>query len=279
MQLGIFVALAHNSPSVTALAPAIEERGFESLWVPEHTHIPTASVLADGRAVPRAYADLPDPLVLLAAAAAVTQRIKLGTGVCLLIQRDTIITAKSVATLSQLSGGRVLLGVGAGWNKLELANHGVEFSTRFKKLEEQVQALRAIWRDDEPQFQGRHVAFGPLWSGLKPVAGQLPKVLFGGESEHTLRRVVKHGDGWLPRMYDAGRVAAGMTRLRELASEAGRDPASLSINLFATRPEADLLKAHRDAGADRAILTLTAGTMADCQRRLDRLAALALQLT
>jgi probable F420-dependent oxidoreductase len=274
MKLGIFVALAHNSPSITALAPAIEARGFESLWVPEHSHIPTESVLAGGRPVPPGYADLPDPFVLLAAAAAVTERLQLGTGVCLLVQRDPIITAKEVATLSQIAGGRVLLGVGAGWNRPELANHGVDFATRFKKLEEQAQALRVIWRDEEAQFRGRHVAFGPLRSGLKPAPGPTPPILFGGESEHTLRRVVKYGDGWLPRMFDAERVAAGMTRLRELCAEAGRDPATLSINLFAAPPEADALKRHRDAGADRAILALQPGSLDDCARRLDRLAAL-----
>lgn len=274
MKLGIFVALAHNSPSITALAPAIEARGFESLWVPEHTHIPTDSALADGRKVPPGYADLPDPFVLLGAAAAVTQRLHLGTGVCLLVQRDAIITAKAVATLSQIAGGRVLLGVGAGWNRPELANHGVEFATRFKKLEEQTQALRVIWRDEEAQFQGRHVSFGPLRSGLKPAPGPTPPILFGGESEHTLRRVVKYGDGWLPRMFDAERVTTGMTRLRELASQAGRDPSTLSINLFAAPPEADALKRYRDAGADRAIFALQPGTLDDCTRRLDRLAEL-----
>jgi probable F420-dependent oxidoreductase len=277
MKLGIFVALAHNSPPITALAPAIEARGFESLWVPEHTHIPSESVLADGRPVPPAYADLPDPFVLLAAAAAVTQRLQLGTGVCLLVQRDAIITAKAVATLSQISGGRVLLGVGAGWNRPELANHGVAFATRFKKLEEQTQALRVLWRDDEPQFQGHHVSFGPLRSGLKPAPDRTPPILFGGESEHTLRRVVKYGDGWLPRMFDAQRVATGITRLRELATQAGRDPATLSISLFAAAPEADALKRHRDAGADRAIFALQPGTLDDCARRLDRLAALKIE--
>jgi probable F420-dependent oxidoreductase len=272
MKLGIFVALAHNSPSITALAPAIEARGFESLWVPEHSHIPVGSVGAGGRAVPASYADLPDPLLLLGAAAAVTQRLMLGTGVCLLVQRDTILTAKELATLAQLSAGRLLLGVGAGWNQPELRNHGVEFATRFKKLEEQVQALRVIWREPTAQFEGKHVAFGPLYSGLKPP--QAPPILFGGESEHTLRRVVRLGDGWLPRMFDPERVARGITRLRELAAEAGRDMATLSINLFAVPPEPDALQRQRDAGADRAILALQPGTLDDCLRRLDRLAAL-----
>lgn len=274
MDLGIFVALAHNTPSITRLAPAIEERGFESLWVPEHTHIPVGSTLGDARSVPRAYADLPDPLLLLSAAAAVTTRLRLGTGVCLLIQRDTIITAKSVATLSQLSSGRVLLGVGAGWNRPELQNHGVEFDSRFKKLEEQAQALRVIWSEEQAQFQGRHVAFGPLYSGLKPAPDQMPKIVFGGESEHTLRRIVKYGDGWLPRMFNAERVYPGIARLRQLAREAGRDPSSLSVNLFAVPAEADAIARAAAAGADRAILNLQPGDWDDCLRRLDRLAAL-----
>lgn len=274
MKLGIYVALGHNAPPITTLAPAIEARGFESLWLPEHSHIPTDSVGADGRSVPRSYADLPDPLLALAAAAAVTQRLMLGTGVCLLVQRDTILTAKELATLAQLSNGRVLLGLGAGWNRPELKNHGVVFETRFKKLEEQVQALRLIWSEETPQFQGRHVAFGPMYSGLKPAAGQVPQVLFGGESEQTLRRIVKYGDGWLPRMFNPERVSTGITRLRELAQQAGRDPATLSINLFGLQPEAAALERYRDAGVDRGVLALQAGPLDDCLRRLDRLATL-----
>src|SRR6476646_555730 len=153
MKLGIFVALNQHSAPITTLAPAIEERGFDALFVPEHTHIPVGSVLRDGGAVPPAYADLPDPFIVLTAAAAVTTRLMLGTGVCLLIQRDAIITAKATATIAELSGGRLLLGVGAGWTRLELNNHNVAFDSRVRRLEEQVEAMRVIWRDSPAEYR------------------------------------------------------------------------------------------------------------------------------
>ncbi len=208
-----------SCPSPISRAP-IEERGFDSIWVPEHSHIPTTgSTPYPGRGpVTRDFARTLDPFVALTAAASVTHELKLGTGICLLIQRDTIHTAKTVATLDHLSGGRVLFGVGGGWNKPEMENHGTVYATRFQRLEEQLQALKTIWTEDEPEFHGEHVDFAPMWLWPKPVSQPHPPIFIGGETDHTLRRIAKYADGWLPRVRDprlrARRHRRGCAHLR-----------------------------------------------------------------
>jgi probable F420-dependent oxidoreductase len=276
MKLGIYAVLTDASPPVTELARALEERGFESLWVPEHSHIPTVgNTPYPGRGpVTRDFARTLDPFVALAAAASVTERLKLGTGICLLIQRDTIHTAKTVATLDHLSGGRVLFGVGGGWNKPEMENHGTVYATRFAKLEEQIHALRAIWTEEEAEYHGALVDFAPLWCWPKPVTLPHPPVFIGGETDHTLRRVVRCADGWLPRMRDPEHVLAQIPKLHAFAREAGRDPASIAISAFALPAKPDAIARFRDAGVTRAILALPPGDRDETMRRLDRYADL-----
>jgi len=276
MKIGLYLVLTDASPPVTTLARAIEERGFDSIWVPEHSHIPTTgNTPYPGRGpVTREFARTLDPFVVLAAAASVTTRLKLATGICLLIQRDTIHTAKTVATLDHLSGGRVLFGVGGGWNRPEMENHGTVYATRFAKLEEQVQALRAIWTEDEPAYHGAHVRFDPLWCWPKPVTRPHPPVYIGGETDHTLRRVVRCAQGWLPRVRDPELVLAGIGKLRAFAREAGRAENSIAISAFAPPAKEDALAVFRDAGVERAILALQDGTLDDVLRRLDRHAQL-----
>jgi probable F420-dependent oxidoreductase len=275
MKIGLYAPLTDTSLPVTRLAVAVEARGFESLWVPEHSHIPTTgNTPYPGRGpVTRDFARTLDPFIALTAAAAVTTRLRLGTGICLLAQRDTIHTAKAVATLDHVSSGRVLFGVGGGWNRPEMENHGTDYATRFRRLEEQIQALKVIWGADESEFHGEHVDFDPLWCWPKPVTQPHPPIYLGGESEHTLRRVVWLGDGWLPRVRDPALVLEGIARLRALARDAGRDERSIEISAFGLPPKADAIAPFRDAGIDRAILALAPGSEDETLRRLDRYAA------
>jgi len=276
MKIGLYLVLTDASMPVTDLARAVEERGFDSIWVPEHSHIPTTgSTPYPGRGpVTRDFARTLDPFVTLAAAASVTSRIKLGTGICLLIQRDTINTAKTVATLDHLSGGRVSFGVGGGWNKPEMENHGCEYTTRFQRLEEQLQALKIIWTEDEAQFHGDYVNFDPMWCWPKPVSRPHPPIFIGGETDHTLKRIVKYGDGWLPRVRDPEMVLAGIGKLRAFARAAGRNENSISISAFGLPAKDEAIAPFRDAGVERAILALAPGTADDMLRRLDRYAEL-----
>jgi probable F420-dependent oxidoreductase len=243
---------------IEELARACEERGFESLWVPEHTHIPVSrkTPFPGGGELPREYKHTLDPFVALTAAAMVTTRLKLGTGICLLIQRDTITTAKEVASVDFVSNGRFLLGVGGGWNRDEMENHGTDFTTRFRRLAEQVQAMKEIWTKEAAEFHGKFVDFDPVWMYPKPVQKPHPPVLLGGESEHTLRRVVEVGDGWFPRARAAERVIAGMEDLKKLAARAGRDMKTISVSVFGTPGDAAVLDRYRGAGVTRAIVRL-----------------------
>jgi probable F420-dependent oxidoreductase len=276
MKIGIYAVLSATTMPVTDLARALEARGFDSLWVPEHSHIPTTgNTPYPGRGpVTRDFAQTLDPFVALTAAAAVTSRLKLGTGICLLMQRDTLHTAKTVATLDHISGGRVLFGLGGGWNRPEMENHGTAYATRFRKLEEQVQALKRLWTEDEPEYHGEFVNFDPLWLWPKPVTAPHPPIYFGGETEHTLRRIVQLGDGWLPRVRDPAAVLAGITRLRSMARAAGRNEASIGISAFGVAGTHEAIAPFRDAGAERAIVAVTPGGADDMLRRLDRLAPL-----
>jgi probable F420-dependent oxidoreductase len=276
MKIGLYLVLTDASPPVTDLARAIEDRGFDSIWVPEHSHIPTTgSTPYPGRGpVTRDFARTLDPFVALTAAASVTSRIKLGTGICLLIQRDTIHTAKTVATLDHLSGGRVLFGVGGGWNKPEMENHGCVYATRFQRLEEQLQALKAIWTEDEAEFHGEHVNFDPMWCWPKPKSHPHPPIYIGGETDHTLKRIVKYGDGWLPRVRDPEMVLAGIGKLRAFARAAGRKEDGIGISAFGLAAKPEAIQPFRDAGVDRAILAIAPGASDDMLRRLDRYAEL-----
>ena len=272
MRIGLFPFLTDYSMPVHELAMAAEARGFESIWVPEHTHIPTArgTVYPGGGELPKEYSHTLDPFVALGAAAAVTTKIKLGTGICLIIERDTITTAKAVATLDHFSNGRVLFGIGAGWNREEMENHGTQYASRFRKMEEQMQALKRIWTQDEAQFHGEFVNFDPIWSWPKPKQQPHPPIVLGGETDHTLKRIVQYGDGWLPRARDPQKVLDGMTKLRKFAAEAGRDMRTISVSVFA--PPAKATEQFIDTDADRVILILPAEDSTATLKRMDRYA-------
>jgi probable F420-dependent oxidoreductase len=259
MDVGAFIFPTEYSIRIDELARELEARRFESLFVTEHTHIPQSrrTPWPGGGDLPREYAHTLDPFVGLAVAAAVTTRLRLGTGVCLVIQHDPIVTAKEVASLDLLSGGRFLFGVGAGWNAEEMEHHGTSFPTRFRVMKERVLAMKAIWTQEVAAFQGEFVRFDPLWSYPKPVQKPHPPVLLGGEGPHTLQRVVDFCDGWFPRgRAGLDAILAGLTDLRARAARAGRDMKTISVSVFGPRPEPEVLARLADAGIDRTVLRL-----------------------
>jgi probable F420-dependent oxidoreductase len=258
MHTGVFMFSTDYSMRIDDLARETEARGFESLFVPEHTHIPTSrrSPFGGGGELPKEYWHTVDPFVGLMAAASVTKNLKVGTGICLIIERDTIVTAKAAATLDFLSNGRFLFGIGAGWNAEEMENHGTDFKTRFKKMGEQVRAMKEIWTKDEPQFHGEHVHFDPLWSWPKPVQKPGPPILLGGESGHTLQRVVDYCEGWFPRGRAADKIIPGLKDLEQRAARAGRDMKTISVSVFGAAADEATLESYRKAGITRAILRL-----------------------
>ena len=262
---------------VADLGRAVEERGFESLFVPEHTHIPTSRRTPwpmDGP-LPEEYRQTLDPFIALAAVAAVTERIRLGTGICLVVQRDPIITAKEVATLDVISGGRFLFGVGGGWNREEMEHHGTDPTTRFALLRERVLAMQAIWTNDQAEFHGSFVDFEPLWQWPKPLQRPHPPVLLAGNGPRTLERVVDYADGWIPTPGPGGAVSIseGAARLRAMADERGR-PAP-SVTVFAGRPDEAVLEHYAAAGIDRCVLMLPPQPATEAIPRLDRYRKLA----
>jgi probable F420-dependent oxidoreductase len=260
MRLGVTIFGTDRTICPIELAREAEDRGFASLYLPEHTHVPvsrqTPPPTGDAE-LPEEYARTLDPLVALAAAAAVTRSIRLGTGVCLLAQREPIVTAKAIATLDALSGGRFVLGVGYGWNREEMADHGVDPRRRRDQLREHVLAMKALWNNDVAGYAGEFVRFAPSWSWPKPVSG--PPVLLGGAAGPTLfAQLVEYADGWLP-MGGAG-LREALPRLHRTAAEAGRDPASLTVVPFGTVPTAAKLDHYASLGIAEVVLRLPAGS-------------------
>jgi probable F420-dependent oxidoreductase len=240
------------------LARALEERGFESLWLPEHTHIPAnrRTPYPAGGDLPKEYWHTHDPFVALTAAAIATSKLRVATGICLIIERDPITTAKEVASLDMLSGGRVIFGIGGGWNAEEMENHGTEYKTRWRLLRERVLAMKEIWTKDEPEFHGEFVKFDKLWSYPKPVQKPHPPILMGGDGATTFDRVIEFCDGWMPIGFRLENAAEKIAALRRRAEAAGRDPKSISITIFGVNPEAGALDALKAAGVERAIFML-----------------------
>jgi probable F420-dependent oxidoreductase len=277
VDVGIAVVSGDYGLAPPALGRAVEQRGFESLFYAEHTHIPVASSRPDGRPV-RDYAETYDPFVALSAVAAVTTALRLGTAVCLVTERDPIVTAKAVSSLDRVSGGRFLFGVGAGWNRQELANHGTDPRTRMALLAERVQAMRRIWTDDEAEYHGRFVDFDPIWSWPKPIQRPHPPVLVGGNGPGTEDRVLEFGDAWLPQCGPLDSVEELERRigaLRRRAADAGRG--AIPVTLFGAIPERPMLEAFAGAGVDRCLLPLPPGDASALLATLDQWAPLARQ--
>jgi len=272
MHIGVLMFPTDYSVRPDELARAAETRGFESLWFPEHTHIPVSrrSPWPGGPTLPKEYWHTHDLFVALATAAAVTTRLKVGSGICLLVERDPIITAKEVASVDFLSRGRMLFGIGGGWNAEEMEDHGTDFRTRWKVLRERVLAMKRIWTEEEASFEGELVRFPPLWSWPKPAQKPHPPVLLGGHGPRALRRVVDYCDGWLPISVRAGDIAAGIAELRRLAGEKGRDPRTISVSVYGAPMDRAALAGFRDAGVERAILPLPSADADTVMPLLDR---------
>ncbi len=277
MKFGIAMFLTDYSMTAVALARACEERGFESLWLPEHSHIPLSrnSPWPGGGDLPKCYYDVMDPFVALGAAAAVTETLKLATGICLVIQRDPIQLAKETATLDQISNGRFLFGIGAGWNAEEMADHGTAFKTRFKLMEERIQAMRTIWTENKPEYHGDFVDFDAMMAWPKPLQKAGPPVIVGGAFPYGARRAISYGDGWMPIGGRGQDIVDILPRFRQMASEAGRNPDDLPITLFAFPEDEARLGQARDAGVERIVFSLPSEGGETMLPKLDALAELA----
>ncbi len=260
MDFGVTMFPTHYAIRPDDLAREAETRGFESVWFPEHTHIPASrrSPWPGGPNLPKEYSHTFDLFVAMTMAAAATKRLKVASGICLLVERDPITTAKALASLDVLSGGRVLFGIGGGWNAEEMEHHGTEFRTRWKLLRERVEAMRTIWTNDEASYAGELVRFDPIWSWPKPLQKPGPPVILGAHGPKALQRVVAYCDGWIPIGVRAGDLLEEIRKLHALAIEKGRDPKSISVNVYGTPADADLLKQLRDVGVSRAVFALPA---------------------
>jgi probable F420-dependent oxidoreductase len=269
-------------PTDSSIAPGdlgaeAEARGFESIWFPEHSHIPVSrrSPWPGGPELPKMYYDVLEPFVALAAAAERTKTLKLATGICLVVQRDPIHTAKAVATLDRVSGGRVLFGIGAGWNAEEMANHGTtDFARRFELMRERVEAMKKIWTEKQAEYHGKLVDFDPIFAWPKPVQRPHPPIHVGGGWPGGARRAIRYGDGWMPI---AGRDPIGerLADFRKMARDAGRDPATLEVSVFGHGPDADGAKRQRDAGLSRVVFGLPPEPRDKVLPLLDRYAEIA----
>jgi probable F420-dependent oxidoreductase len=277
MQVGVFYFPTDYGIEPGELGRALEERGFESLFVCEHTHIPVSrrTPFPGGGELPKRYKHTYDPFVALSFAAAAAKKLRIGTGVCLVPQRDPIITAKNVASLDRLSGGRFIFAVGAGWNADEMENHGTRFETRFKVLRERVLAMKELWMKEEAEFHCEFVSFDPVWCYPKPVQRPHPPILHGGETDHTLKRVVEFCDGWFPRARSGFDPKEGVERLRRIAAAAGRDFSTLSVTVFGAPADAAKLAEYREAGVHRALLEVPDLSRDEILRVLDKNAPLA----
>lgn len=279
MHLGVLIFPTDTTLQPVELARAVEERGFESLWFPEHSHIPISRRTPWGGRegappLPEHYWRAHDQFVALAAAAAVTSTLKLATGITLAAQRDPLWTAKEVASLDVISGGRVLFGVGYGWNKEEMANHGLRYTDRRAILRENVLAMKVLWTEEKAEFHGRFVDFEPSWAWPKPVQKPHPPVILGGDAgPKTMQDIVEFCDGWMPiagRHKFRDKVAA----LRRLAEDSGRDPDSIELALFSAPPKAAVLEGLASDGIARAVLALPQGSPGEVLDVLDSYALL-----
>jgi probable F420-dependent oxidoreductase len=289
MHTGVLQFVTERALPVTDMAVACETRGLESLWVPEHPVVPVSyetryPLSTDGK-LPRPYTELPDPFPLLAAAAAVTTRLRVGTGICLVPERDTLMTALQVATLDWMSGGRFLFGIGAGWLAEEMRLFTPHFPYRFGFMKESVAAMRALWAQDGVAFDGRWVKFPPATCRPKPAQRPGPPVIIGGMGPNVLRRVGVWGDGWMPIGLPPDGIAEARNSIAAHAREAGRDPSAITITVMTGAPPGmeepalemlpgrDLLAAYRDAGADRVVISIPTLPREGTLAHLDRLAS------
>lgn len=278
MEFGICMFATDYSMQAADLAVAVEERDFDALFIPDHTHIPASreTQFTIGDTLPPDYSHNVDMFLALTAAAAVTKRIRLGTGICLVVERDPIIMAKEVASLDHISGGRVDFGIGGGWNREEMENHGLPWNRRWKVARERIEAMQAIWTQDEASYEGEFVDFDRIMSWPKPVQKPYPPIFVGGDAPGTFKRVLGYGDGWIPMLAQQDSAfdlkAERMAELAALARDAGRPP--FPITTFGTPRDPGAIKTLAAQGVTRCIFGLKAAAADDVLPRLDKLARL-----
>jgi probable F420-dependent oxidoreductase len=277
VKLGVLTFPTQYSVQPGELGRMVEEHGFESLFVAEHSHIPVSreTPYPGGGELPEEYRHTYDPFLALTAAAAATNELTLATGICLVAQRDPILTAKEVSTLDRICGGRFLFGVGAGWNREEMADHGTDPKRRFSLMRERVEAMKAIWAGDEAEYHGEHVSFDPIWQWPKPLQEPHPPILLGGNGAKVLERVVAFADEWMPNwgLQTNAELIARIEELQRLAGEAGRDP--IPVTVYAVRAKLEVLQELAQAGVERAVLWIPPAPRDEVAPRLERLASLA----
>ena len=276
-KFGISTFPTDYSIQPASLAQAVEERGFDSLFFPEHTHIPAsrATPFPGGGELPKQYWHAHDPFVALSACAAVTERIRLGTGICLIIERDPITTAKVIASLDMISNGRAVVGIGAGWNREEMENHGANYKNRWAIVREKVAAMRAIWSEDEAEYHGEYVDFDPIWSYPKPVQDGGPPIWIGANSKWVFDRVAEYADGWMPI---GGLGSGNMERLKAAMDAHGRDLKDLTLALFGMFPDAEQVQGRAEQGFDEFIFNVPSEGRDTVLPLLDRYAAVVNEL-
>ncbi|MBA3654538.1 MAG: LLM class F420-dependent oxidoreductase [Actinobacteria bacterium] len=275
MDIGVTIFLTDKSIGVIELARALEERGFESLFLPEHTHIPVSrrTPYPGGGELPDEYRRTHDPFVMLGAAAAVTENLKVGTGICLVAQRDTIVLAKEVASLDAVSNGRFLFGIGYGWNVDEMEDHGVAPKDRRECVREQMLAMKSLWNDDEAAFDGKYVKLPPSWAWPKPVQRPNPPIFVGGAPGPKLfRHIAEYADGWMP-IGGAG-VRESLPALHQAAEEAGRDAKDIDLLIFFSTPDKGKLDYYAEMGVTRTVFGLPSATSDVVLPLLDKYAEL-----
>ena len=257
MDFGVCIFPTADAMHPAELGRALEERGFESYWVAEHTHIPASrrSPWPGGADLPQMYYETMDPFVALTAAATATTSLKVGTGICLVVERDPITTAKEVASIDHISNGRFLFGVGGGWNAEEMENHGTAFDTRWKLMRERIEAMKVIWADDPAEYHGEFVDFDPIWSKPKPTQTPHPPIHVGGNAPWGPRRAARYGNGWMP-INGRGSMLDELDVLAEECRKNDRDVSEIELSLYMAPPNADVAKQHEDAGVSRFIFGL-----------------------
>jgi len=277
VDIGVFIFPTDQTMQPVELGRAVEERGFESLWFPEHSHIPTSRTTPwggrkDAPPLPEYYWRTHDQFVALSAVAATTNSLKVGTGICLLAQRDPIWTAKEVASLDMISGGRFIFGIGYGWNIEEFEDHGLVFSERRDRIRECVLAMKELWTAEEASYDGEHVSLSPSWSWPKPVQDPHPPIILGGSvGPKTAADIAEFCDGWMPI---GASNFTGLDLIEEACEERGRDPKSVHLGVFRARPDAEALDALAEQGAQRALLELPQGPPDEVLAALDAYAPL-----
>jgi probable F420-dependent oxidoreductase len=274
MKYGVAIFPTDYAIRPDEVAREAEQRGFESIFFPEHTHIPTSrrSPFPRGGDLPAEYYHTIDPFVALTMAAAATRNLKLATGICLVIERDPIVLAKEVASIDLASNGRFIFGIGGGWNAEEMENHGTNFKTRWKRLRESIEAMKAIWTKDEASYQGELVRFESSWCWPKPVQKPHPPILLGSHGQRALERVVRYCDGWLPNCGRGGDLPAQITELRRCAEQARRDPKSISVTAFAAPLDPRAIESYEESGVERSVFFLPPESRDKVMPVLDRCA-------